>query len=67
MLDGGFNRSHTGLGGSTKPASRGHMGRSRQGAGRESDKTWGVSLYLETQVWCFGVSGLKSDWLIQTK
>ena len=46
---------------------RGHRGRSRQGAGREYGRAWETCLYYGPQVKYFGVSGLKPDWSIQTK
>lgn len=48
------------------------MGRSRQGAGRERDRTWGMNFssfhgVLYFLVECFTVPGLRPYWSIQTK
>ena len=55
-----------GSGGSPQHTSRGHCGRSSQGAGRE--RAIGPGAYaFGLQVDCFGIPGLRLHWSVQTK
>lgn len=50
-----------------KHTSRGYLRGSRQGADRESGKTWSTCLQQRPQVECCGYPKLGTDWSVQAK